>query len=380
MARTVSWDVLRELASFRAEQGCSISLYLDLDPSVVPTAGDLATRLHSVLSEGERSYGGKLTTLSHDQRQGLKADFERIALYFEDEFDRDGAHGVAVFSAGLDDVWVPLALTEPAPDEVKVGRTFYLAPLVPLVGRGGGAIVAVVSREQGRLYRLQAGRLVEVEDLSEEQPRRHDQGGRSQSRRQRHIDNLAAQHVTEVAEELDRRLRGNKGLRAVVVSTDDLRSTFEEALSQEARAAVAGWTTAEAHAGPTDLLELANPVLDAWRAAEEAETLARWQEETGRNGRAVAGWEKTLEAASDARVELLLFADGVRRKAWECPSCGRISGQAGTCPLDGTPMDEDEEGLDLAVHQTLAHGGTVSALQRNTDLDSVEGIGALLRF
>ena len=41
MAETVSWDGLRELAEFRAEKGCAISFYLDLDPKTVPTAGDV---------------------------------------------------------------------------------------------------------------------------------------------------------------------------------------------------------------------------------------------------------------------------------------------------------------------------------------------------
>ena len=49
MAETVSWDGLRELAEFRAEKGCAISLYVDLDPSTTPTAGDAATRMSSLL-------------------------------------------------------------------------------------------------------------------------------------------------------------------------------------------------------------------------------------------------------------------------------------------------------------------------------------------
>src|SRR5262249_47010703 len=36
MAETVSWDSLRELAAFRAEKGCAISVYVCLDPSVTP--------------------------------------------------------------------------------------------------------------------------------------------------------------------------------------------------------------------------------------------------------------------------------------------------------------------------------------------------------
>jgi hypothetical protein len=43
-------------------------------------------------------------------------------------------------------------------------------------------------------------------------------------------------------------------------------------------------------------------------------------------------------------------------------------------------MEERDDGLDLAVHQTLANGGTVLALRHQHDLEPVEGIGALLRF
>ena len=156
MAETVTWDGLRELAEFRAEKGCAITLYVDLDPSIAPTAGDADTRFNSLLAEGERRSNANHRGLTHDQREGLKADFERIRSYFENDFEREGAHGLAIFCAGLDNVWRPQALVDPVSDHVGVGRDFHLAPLVPLVGRGEGAIVAVVGRERGELYRLRA--------------------------------------------------------------------------------------------------------------------------------------------------------------------------------------------------------------------------------
>ena len=72
--------------------------------------------------------------LTHDQRIALKGDFERIREWFSNEFDRDGSHGLAVFTAALDNIWRPRALIESVPDRVRVGREFHLAPLVPLVG------------------------------------------------------------------------------------------------------------------------------------------------------------------------------------------------------------------------------------------------------
>jgi peptide chain release factor subunit 1 len=380
MARTVSWDELRDLAGFEAENGFAISVYLDLDPSVVPTAGDAQTRLHSLLDGAAKENGGKGRELTHQQRLALREDLERIRRYFEAEFERNGAHGLAIFCAGLDNVWRPLPLTEVVPDGIKVGQLLYLAPLVPLVGRGEGALVLVVSREQGRFYRLRAGRLEDLADYFEEQPRRHDQGGWAQARLQRHADELVHEHLKRVAEELDRFVRRLRKPQVVVVTNEENRGELEELLSQEVRSVIAGFAHAEAHAQPSELLAVIAPALERWQAARETEVVDRWSEELGRNGRATSGWQATLEAASDARIELLLFRDGANHPAKRCPACGRLSVDGAKCPLDGRQLDDSADGLDLAVHQTLAHGGRVWAVRHRDDLDAGDGIGALLRF
>jgi Bacterial archaeo-eukaryotic release factor family 10 len=380
MARTVTWEELRDLAGVQAERGLAISLYLDLDPSAAPTAGDAQTRLNSLLDQGAKANGAGKDDLTHGQRVGLKEDFERIRRYFEVEFRRNGAQGVAVFCAGLDGVWRSLSLTETVPDGIRLGHELYLAPLVPLVGRGEGALVVVVGREQGRIYSLRAGRLEELTNLSERQPRRHDQGGWSQANRQRHVDELAQEHLRRVADELDRRVRRLDGSQVVVVGSEDTWSEFEGLLAQETRGAVAGVAHAEAHAQPAELLAVAEPVLERRRAEREAEFVERWREEAGRDSRASSGWAATLGAASDGRVELLLYQEGATRRAKRCPSCGRLAADGDACPLDGTPFEDSEDGLNLAVQQTLAHGGIVWALRDRRDLDPVEGIGALLRF
>src|SRR5439155_5530295 len=277
--------------------------------------------------------------LTHEQRGALKADFERIERWFDNDFERDGAQGMAVFTAGLDNFWTTIALPESVPDRFKVGRDFFLAPLVPVVARADGTIVAVVGREQGHLYRLQAGRLREIGDHFEEQPGRHDQGGWSQARYQRHIEKLVQEHLKDVAEVLDRSRRRLQVPKIVLVGSEEMRSEFMDELSADVREAVVGWAHAEAHAGPAQLLEAVMPVLVRAEAKDEAEVLARWREEAGRKGRAASGWEPTLEAASDGRVELLLFEEGVDHPAFRCPACGRAAASGGCCALGWMRFD-----------------------------------------
>ena len=381
MAGSITWEQLRELAAFRARQGCAVSIYVGLDPSIVPTPGDLGFHTRSLLARAERQLHERRTELSRDARMALERDLERIETWFGSEFSRDGARGVAVFSAELDDLFLPLVLPWPVDDEARIAEQLYLAPLVRQVGRGDGALVAYVGRERGDVYRLDGGRLTPLVDETADVPGRHDQGGWSQSRYERHIETIVDRHLREVADALDRRVRRSRDVRVVLAGPEETRSEFDGLLSPEVRAGLVGWVAAEAHVDAPRLLDAARPLLDEWRVGREEELLARWREEAGRDGRAATGWEETLQAASDGRVELLLVQEGADRPAYACPACGRAQVADGSCPLDGTTLQPADTGLDLAVHQTLTHGGTVEVIgEEHRDLEPVGGVAALLRF
>jgi peptide chain release factor subunit 1 len=381
VAGSITWEQLRELAAFRASHGCAVSIYLGLDPGIVPTPGDLDSHTRSLLAAAERQLDERRATLSSEERKGLERDLARIADWFGSEFSREGVRGVAVFSAELDGLFLPLLLPWAVDDEARIAKQLYLAPLVRVVGRGDGALVAYVGRERGDVYRLRAGELVPLVDETTDVPGRHDQGGWSQARYERHIETIVDRHLREVAEALDRCARRLRDVRVVLAGPEETRAEFERLLSPEVRGALVGWVAAEAHVDAPRLLESARPLLDEWRAGREEELLERWREEAARNGRAATGWEETLQAASDGRVELLLVQDGADRPAYVCPACGRAQAMDGSCPLDGTTLQPAETGLDLAVHQTLSHGGTVEVIgDEHRDLEPVGGVAALLRF
>jgi peptide chain release factor subunit 1 len=380
VAGMVSWEQLRELAGFRAAQGCAVSLFVNLDPSEVPTTPGIEARVNSLLTRAERLRDERKAGLAREAREALKSDLQRIESWFYDGFDRQGARGVAVFAAGLDNFWSTLTTADPVPDDVKVTSELYLTPLARLLGPGKATLVAAVGRERGDVYRLQDGGLVAIADETEEVPGRHDQGGWSQARFERHIDEIVERHWRRVAETLDACVRRLPGARVVMIGGEDMRSDFEGVLSNDVKSAIIGWATAEAHADPVKLLEAVRPVIATWWNGREEEILDRWREEAAKQGRATAGWEDTLEAASDGRVELLLVQDGSDQRAYQCPHCGRAQMADGSCPLDGTTMESRDDGLDLALHQTLAHGGTVHVLRDRQDLAPVGGMAALLRF
>jgi hypothetical protein len=78
MAATVTWEVLRDLAAFRAAQGCAISLYLDLDASDSPTPESVDTRINALLDAVSRWESANQSELTREQKEGVRADLDRL--------------------------------------------------------------------------------------------------------------------------------------------------------------------------------------------------------------------------------------------------------------------------------------------------------------
>ena len=381
MAETVTWDGLRELAGFQAEKGCAISLYLDLDPSITPTAGDADARVSSLLAEGERRAEAESRSMTHEQRVALKNDFARIRDFFENDFDRDGARGLAVFTARLDNVWRPRRSSSRFRTESGSGRSSTWrrscrssVEAKARSSRSWGASAASSTASRGPARR-------------DRRPQRR--GSRASTTRaagrSRATSDTSRSSWASTCGRSPRSSTGACGSmrspKVIIVSSEETRAELDDLLSKEVQTAVIGWTSAEAHAGPPELLELTSPFLEEARAREEAEIVERWREEAGRGGRAASGWEETLEAASDARIDVLLYEGSARARGLAVPALRtRCRPRGGQCPLDGTETEHREDGLDPPLHQTIANGGTVWAVSNRRDLDPVEGIGALLRF
>jgi peptide chain release factor subunit 1 len=380
MATVVTEGLIRELAQFRATNGCAVSIYVDFDPSSVPTVPGEHTKLNSAIDQAHKGSEALSESRGRDCKMALRADFERLRAWAQNEFNRDGARGLAIYASSADGLFRVVPLVDAVSEGFEVGPQLWLSPLIAQQGRGEGGIVAVISRERGVVYRLHGGRLGELVDESEEVPGQHDQGGWSQARYQRHIENIVQRHLKTVGQEIDRRVRGSGRLHMVVVAPEELRGEIESELSHEVRESIVGWTSAEAHASPEELLEHVRPLLDEADARDEAEVLERWEEHRGRGERFASGWAATLEAASDARVETLLLEDGATHKAWQCPHDGRAQVTPGNCPLDGTPLEQREDGGDVAVHLTIANGGTIVRPGAGALGGDAEGVGAILRF
>ena len=337
--------------------------------------------MNALLAHGERKLDARRDELTHEARKGVQADLERIRRWFAEDFDRSGTAGVAVFACAPDGLFRTLSLAAPVDDALRLDRDLMLAPLVRLVGKGDGPLVAVVNRERGDVYRLEDGGFVQVADLTEEQGglRRSDQGGWSQANYQRWFDEVAEKHMKDVAEELNRRVRQRR-VPVVVVGPEEIRSEFVDALAQDARTALLGWAAVEAHATPAQVLDAISPLLEEAEAADEAELLERWRGRPQRGARDGRLGRHARGASDGARR-------GAARRGGREPDGVAVRGLrprgrdlGAKCPLDGIAMNE----RDTASTSQCTGRSRTAAASRSSGTTRIsrpaEGIGALLRY
>ena len=130
-----------------------------------------------------------------------------------------GAHRIAIFSCAAAGILEVVALPERVEPLVVVDLVPWLEPLAAMVTTEDWG-VAVVSRRAARLFRGGRRGLVEFAVVRDDLYRRHAQGGWSQARFQRGIEQQVAEHVRHVAEMLLRAHQRRPFEQLIVVASD----------------------------------------------------------------------------------------------------------------------------------------------------------------
>ncbi|EHN12998.1 hypothetical protein PAI11_01440 [Patulibacter medicamentivorans] len=342
-----------------------LSVYVDLDPGHFPTPTAREREINALLVSARQHASAE--------------DIEPLAERLRDEAAGSGAgHGLAAFSCAAAGLLEVLRLPHGVPPMVVVDSVPWIEPLVGATTDEGWG-VAVVSRRGARLLRGGPTRLVEFARIEDDVHGRHAQGGWSQARYQRGIEEQVDAHVRGVAERLLRAHRRSPFGELVIVASDELLPNVRASLHGDLAAVLAGTVARDLeHATIDELTAAVAPVVEAAERDRERELLARVGDGLATGGRAAAGLDEVLAVLAEGRVTLLLVAEDAELTARRCPTCGWMTADARpTCPDDDTPLvavDAVAHLLDatarraaptVVVHherEALAARGSVAAL------------------
>ena len=375
---TIDVETLRRLSSVRPDGAKVLSLYINLDPSEFATPPARDTQISSLLDEADRRI--RDAELEHAERRALSADLERLRRFLRRGLPADGARGLAVFCSGPADLFEVVKLPERVESAVAIDRGPWVEPLAGIAEREK-LCVLLVNRRHARILRGTRKGLEEVEVVHDDVHGQHDQGGWSQLRYQRGIDEEVADHLRNAASALYTSFKRERFDRLLIGAPEELAPSMEQTLHPEVRARLGGRIAVDVeHSTPDQVLAAAAERLREADVARERDALARLTEGVGRGGAAAAGLADVLAALNERRVAILLYAEGFRAPGVACPRDGWLGVEGTECPVDGSPLERRDNIVENAVEAALLQSAEALVVRHHEGLGPLGNIGAVLRF
>ncbi len=369
-ANQLTDDVLRSLSEVEADEPVVVSMFVNLDPSEFATAPARSTQFNSLLNDlSEQIREGDL---SHDAQEALKTDRERIERFLNEEIDVSDAAAVAIYSAQALDFFQAIKLADAIESAVHVDLRPMLEPIIAHEDDGDWCVL-LATRDSGRIFRGGPTGIREVRDVHSDVKNQHQQGGWSQARFERSVEQEVEWHLEAVTDLLFRMYKRRPFEHLIIgANNQNLRPALSSETHSYLLERLRGWIDIdEGLASEDDVFAAARVVMDDYLANEERMLLERFAAQRATDGRAVADLKGTLEALVEQRVETLLVNEGVDAEGTKCVTCGWI-GTAGpvNCPVDETHLDRVDNIVEPAIQAAIQQSADVHVLSASGDSDS----------
>ncbi|HET7695142.1 MAG TPA: Vms1/Ankzf1 family peptidyl-tRNA hydrolase [Vicinamibacterales bacterium] len=379
-------DQLARLAAFEPSPYPVISLYLDTQPDG-RGRDHYQTFVRKELKARAQTYPQR-----SPEREMLDRDMERIASYLENSVE-PSANGIAIFACDAAELFEAVQFDAPLGDHwLYVGDTPHLYPLARVASQYPRYAVVLADTCRTRILVMAAGGVAADTAVEGPKTRRTSQGGWSQARYQRHVENYHLQHVKDVAATLERIVM-REGIDRVIVSGDPVViPLLREQLSKSLAGKVVDELTIPSDAPEADVLAATRGSIMEADAKTDREKVDAAIGAYRAGGLGVVGPDATLLALTNGQVdELLITASlasleglrGTRAAEMAIANDTAIAEPAVEPSAAGEPAAAEMGTVRLAdelVTKAQQTAARISFIEDPSLLEAYGGVAATLRY
>jgi peptide chain release factor subunit 1 len=369
--------VLRRLAELDTRPHPTLSLYLALDQ---PRDARLLS-LGQMFKRKEQEVGSNGLT---EAWKGLSAEQDKVTRFVE-ELPTGPHRGLALFSCAPLDLFETFTLPVSMPDLLKVGTSPHISPLTALAVDHCRTLTVLLDRRRARFFEGFLGlvrELPELEIINAAQPpeRDGDQGRAGDSGRARRAEEALGHYYKQIVQSLRDQFAARKCQQLLVGGSRVRVESFLHSLHPYLAQNLAGTMNCDVNATVSQVAEEVGKAQAQASRQRQERRLANLGDNLGPGGQAASGLNQVLAALHDGRVHTLLLRRGLAQAGWSCPACGRLSTEAGACPLCGAAMTKVDDVVNLALARALDSGAALEQVEGASALDDMGGVAALLRY
>lgn len=350
------------------------SVYINTDGARFPRASDYEARLDGLLREVRAT----ATTLDDVSAEAVRADADEISRWVRREFNRGDVRGLGIFASG-GEIFESVQVAVGVRNIARVNLRPYVVPLQALLGRHHHIAMVLVHRDRARVLRYRLGVLEEHFAVASDVHRQHEQGGWSQARYQRGIEEEVALHHRDVGEVL-LKLHETQPIDALVVSGTHAEATeFVKTLHPYLADVVHGDVrSTPADAATEDLKAELAEIEQELVSERRSYLLGRLAAGQGQAAKEARGLRHVLEAINSKRVETLFVVEGAGEPGYQSAT-GALALHEHEAAAYGEPVREVPDLIDEIIEEAVRAGSHIELFRDEVRLDG-HPVAALLRF
>ena len=354
-----------------------VSLFLDM--SVNPNN----KRTHQVFLSQKRAQFQELQgEWMAENEEGVETLWDRVQRWLGESYDEANA-GVVIYAEVGGDWFEVLQSRAALQNRLIVGERPVVAPLAQTLEGYRHYGVILVDREHVRLLSIYQGSVLDqLEFRGDPLPPPHDvqAGGYAQSRYQRRKLEETKHFHRDFAAEVQEFVNRYRPDDLVLLGTEENLSAFAEHLSDSLLQRVVYTGPMWVDENPNEVLRQLDPLLRAELERTHHEVVEQVRDRVVHDYMATAGFQGTLTALQEGRVDTLVLARDQQRDGVRCAQCGFVfAREMETCPYDGSTALHQVDVVEEMVRMAEGQGVTVAYADPGEVAD-MKGAGALLRY
>jgi peptide subunit release factor 1 (eRF1) len=376
-------ETLQRLARVQVGTHQVVSCYLKLEPRD-RIRGKYQIKLKNRIKAAIQ--GLPRLGLSRPDSEAVLRDLDRIQQFLRSASNLPPTQGVALFACEGIQLFESVALPLVHRSRLGVESTPLMRELASVEEEFGRLLTVVLDRAGARFFEVTAFDTLELPGLRSESTRgkrfhgdqdgsggwgEHTYHNRIRQEKQRHYEAIARELFA-----LDRRhpaqgiVLAGPGPEAGAV-TPFLHTYLSQRLIGTARLTPKDATAASVHAATL-------AVRERYERASERSLVRQMSEGVG-TGWGINGITPTLRALSRGQVRSLLVDADASKPGFRCGDSGRLALSEAECRGEGEPVAVLDV-IDDAIEEALRQGVDVNVVYEPEARETLDGLGALLRF
>jgi peptide chain release factor subunit 1 len=369
-------DLERILA--RQNDGSEIfSLFLDM------SVNSDNKRTHRIFLNQRRAQFDELDSERNSHpREAIGKAFQQVDEWLEREY-REENRGVVIYTELGGDWFEALQFPIAVQNRLVISDRPAVGPLAQVLESYDHHGVVLLDRERVRILSVYLGTLLdEIEVHGKPYPTQHDvqAGGYSQMRFQRRKLEEMKHFFKEFAKEVEEFVRRYKPQDLIILGTDENVGRFREFLPDPLKQMIIFTGPMRVDESTSEILARIEPHIQQERERESHELLKMLRERVQQDYLATAGFQSTLIALQEGKVDTLVIGQDQQREGARCSQCGFVFGRSvSKCPYDGAATNGGVDVVEEVIRLAEEQGADIEFVAAG-EVSDLAGVGVLLRF